>query len=84
MDWVICQSSNYWGLLPSAHVNVFPCMLGLARTSFFLFFLVPLLSGTLGNPGDHLSCVQAAEVLTAGLPVKFKISLQEFSSWLSG
>lgn len=48
------------------HFSIFP-----GKYHLLLF----LVSGTLGDPGDHLPCFQAAKVLTAGLPGKFKMHL---------
>ena len=74
---VICHSGNCWGCFPLslACVIVSLCTLSLARASLSIFPLVLLVSGTLGAPGDHLSCFQATKILTAGLPVKFKMYL---------
>lgn len=52
----------------------YPCVPG--QREFLHFPPVFLVyNRILGDPGDHLSCLQAVEVLTASFPGKFKICL---------
>lgn len=84
-EWVPCpgayQSGSCWRcfplplcllLSPCVH-SAWPGHFSVSPGKYHL--LLFLVSGTLGDPGDHLPCFQAANMLTAGLPGKFKMHL---------
>ena len=81
-EWVPCPGAcQLLALLSSASLPAFVslCTLSLARAFLHFPRQVSFASqwnvGGGGGPGDHLPCFQAANVLTASLPGKFKMHL---------